>query len=80
MKLKKEVGTKSTSEELSIAMNTIGFWDKAVRDGKLILEGFEKTAENALSLRDENRFFRGGNSFFAVRLEVKKNERLKFIQ
>lgn len=58
LKLKKEVGTRRASDELGIAMDTIGSWDRAVRDGKLILEGFEKTPENALSLRDENRILK----------------------
>lgn len=39
-------------------MDTIGSWDRLVRDGKLILDGFEKTPENALSLRDENRLLK----------------------
>lgn len=58
LKLKKEVGIARASEELGIKKDTIGAWDRAVRDGRLILEGFEKTPENALSLRDENRILK----------------------
>ena len=58
LKLKKEVGTRIASEQLGIPMDTIGYWDRKVRDGKLILEGFEKTPENALSIRDENRLLK----------------------
>lgn len=79
LKLKKEVGTKRASEELGIAMDTIGSWDRAVRDGRLILEGFEKTPENALSLRDENRILK--DKISKMEREHKKyQEKIDFLE
>ena len=79
MRLKKEVGTRRASEELGIAMDTIGSWDRAVRDGKLILEGFEKTPENALSKQDEIRLLKEENKKLQRQL-IKEQEKSKFLE
>jgi transposase-like protein len=58
LRMMKEVGAKDASKQLGIPDDTIKYWDRQVRDGKLILDGFEKTPENALSVKDENRLLK----------------------
>lgn len=79
LRLMKEVGVTKASKQLEIPDDTIKYWDKQVRYGKLILDGFEKTPENALSIKDENRLLKEKISKLEKQMAYNQ-EKLEFLE